>query len=338
MNPLLFSIETYQELYDFFLQKGGNLALWLKDSNIEQKVADRIFRSNNGHQSRWENGFRLLPEIKASSYSLDQPTIKVGVGKDLSKASYTPEALKNALKHFHPWRKGPFSFFDLFVDTEWRSDWKWKRIEQAGLDFRGESILDIGCGNGYYLWRMLGAGATLVWGIEPFLAYVWQFLIAKRYLPSKKAFVIPFGLEILPNKNLSMDTVFSMGVLYHRKSPIDHLLDLFNFVKPGGRVILETLVIEGEENQVLVPSNRYAQMRNVWFLPTIKTLEKWLSRCGFREIRLLDVSQTSVQEQRSTEWMNFDSLATFLHPQDPNQTIEGYPAPRRAIWCMYSKK
>lgn len=337
MKQLSPCLATYSHLYDYFLQRGGILAAWLQQGNLQQKVFDQIFQSNNGHQKRWESGYQLLPDTKATSYSLDQPTLKIGVKNDLSQVCYSPNDLKSALKHFHPWRKGPISFFDLLVDTEWRSDWKWKRIEASGLDFRGDHILDIGCGNGYYLWRMLGAGASLVLGMEPFLAYVWQFLIAKRYLSHLNAFVLPFGLEALPKGNLSMDTVFSMGVLYHRKSPIDHLLDLRTLVKPGGRVILETLIIEGENNQVLVPSNRYAQMRNVWFLPTIKTLEQWLCRCGFTNITLLDVSQTSVQEQRSTEWMTFDSLATFLHPRDRAQTIEGHPAPRRAIWCMHSK-
>ncbi len=42
-------------------------------------------------------------------------------------------------------------------------------------------------------------------------------------------------------------------------------------------------------------------------------------------------SNTSTDEQRSTQWMQFHSLAQFLDPQDPDKTIEGYPAPRRAI-------
>ncbi|PMC22346.1 tRNA 5-methoxyuridine(34)/uridine 5-oxyacetic acid(34) synthase CmoB, partial [Klebsiella aerogenes] len=44
-----------------------------------------------------------------------------------------------------------------------------------------------------------------------------------------------------------------MGVLYHRRSPLDHLWQLKDQLAPGGELVLETLVIEGDENTVLVP-------------------------------------------------------------------------------------
>ena len=56
-----------------------------------------------------------------------------------------------------------------------------------------------------------------------------------------------------------------MGVLYHRRSPIDHLLELKGCLQTGGELVLETLVIDGGLGEVLVPENRYAKMRNVWF-------------------------------------------------------------------------
>jgi len=48
-------------------------------------------------------------------------------------------------------------------------------------------------------------------------------------------------------------------------------------------------------------------------------------------VEIVDVGQTSVEEQRRTPWMTFHSLAQFLDPDDPGLTIEGLPAPRRAI-------
>jgi tRNA (mo5U34)-methyltransferase len=63
----------------------------------------------------------------------------------------------------------------------------------------------------------------------------------------------------------------------------------------------------------------------------VPALERWLRRAGFGEVRCVDVSDTSVQEQRSTEWMRFQSLADFLDPHDPTRTVEGLPAPRRAV-------
>ena len=108
--------------------------------------------------------------------------------------------------------------------------------------------------------------------------------------------------------------------------------------RPGGQLILESLVVPGEENHVLVPHNRYAQMRNVWFLPTPPELKKWLVRCGFENVEVVDVNQTTIHEQRSTSWMTYQSLSDFLEPSDFNKTIEGYPAPTRATLVAQKPK
>jgi len=72
-------------------------------------------------------------------------------------------------------------------------------------------------------------------------------------------------------------------------------------------------------------------MRNIWFIPTPAALQRWLRRCGFIDVKIADVSATSLDEQRSTEWMRFESLKDFLDPDDLSKTVEGLPAPRRAI-------
>ena len=91
-------------------------------------------------------------------------------------------------------------------------------------------------------------------------------------------------------------------------------------------------MIDAPPGQVLVPEDRYARMRNVWFIPSCLTLESWLKRCGYHNIRVIDVGRTMVSEQRSTEWMRFQSLADSLAPGNPELTVEGLPAPRRAIF------
>ena len=72
-------------------------------------------------------------------------------------------------------------------------------------------------------------------------------------------------------------------------------------------------------------------MRNVWFIPTTGLLETWLERCGFSAVRTVDVTPTGLDEQRTTDWMHFESLADFLDPADNRLTVEGYPAPVRAV-------
>jgi len=98
-----------------------------------------------------------------------------------------------------------------------------------------------------------------------------------------------------------------------------------------GELVLETLVVDGDENTVLVPGDRYAQMRNVYFIPSAPALKQWLEKCGFVDVKIVDMNITSTDEQRRTEWMTTESLADFLDPADASKTVEGYPAPLRAV-------
>jgi tRNA (mo5U34)-methyltransferase len=239
--------------------------------------------------------------------------------------------LRETLQRFHPWRKGPFCIHGVTIDTEWRSDWKWNRLADAITPLHGRLVLDVGCGNGYYGGRMLDAGAALVLGIDPTLLFVMQFLAINRYAQRETLAVLPLALEDLPPLLTGFDTVFSMGVLYHRRSPLDHLDALRRLLRPGGELVLETLVIDGDAQQVLVPPGRYAGMRNVWFIPSVAALTRWLTRCGFQRVQVIDVSRTTVEEQRATEWMRFQSLADQLDPTDRHRTREGLPAPVRAV-------
>jgi tRNA (mo5U34)-methyltransferase len=179
---------------------------------------------------------------------------------------------------------------------------------------------------------MLGAGAKRVIGIDPSVKFVFQFAAIKKLTgQSPPIDVLPLGIEHLPKNLAAFDTVFSMGILYHRRSPMDHLRELRSLLRPGGQLVLETLVVDGPEGQVLVPEGRYAKMPNVWFLPSPPTLLSWLRKIGFVEPRLVDLNTTCIEEQRSTEWMTFDSLADFLDPNDSSMTIEGHPRPQRAL-------
>ena len=172
----------------------------------------------------------------------------------------------------------------------------------------------------------------MVLGLDPFLLFLMQFEAVKKYAsPNCSHYVLPLTDEDLPERLNLFDVTLSMGVLYHRTSPIDHLRSLWESLAPGGQLVLETIVIESSQREVLVPEDRYAKMRNVWFIPSVPLLQLWLRRCGFKDIRVIDVAKTTFDEQRRTDWMTFESLADFLDPADPTRTIEGYPAPVRAM-------
>lgn len=293
---------------------------------LQQQCDERFARSTHGTFGEWTAAWRSLPDVRECAFHASGPTVRVTTDQVIDNTS-----LRKSLMGFHPWRKGPFQLFDTFIDCEWRSDLKWDRVVGC-VDFHDKRVLDVGCGNGYYGWRMLDAGARLVIGCDPFLLYVAQFEVLRKYAPlPERHFVIPVGDSELPDNLRFFDISLSMGVLYHRTSPIDHLLKMASTLRAGGVLILETLVLDTTTAEVLVPEGRYAKMRNVWFIPSIALLETWLRRCGFQQIEVRDLSTTTPQEQRKTEWMTFESLSDFLSPDDSSLTIEGYPAPRRAL-------
>ena len=313
---------------DFYRSlEGTPLEPMLED--LPAKVEASLERLNHGDLHRWIDALEAMPRPTPSSVELDGDAVRVGRAEDVDDE--TRARIEAQLRAFHPWRKGPFEIFGIDVDTEWRSDWKWNRIKDAIAPLAGRNVLDVGCGSGYHAWRMAGAGAERVIGIDPTLLYVMQYFAVRRLIPEPPAVdVLPFRLEDLPARTRIFDTIFSMGVLYHRRSPIDHLFEVREALRNGGEAVVETLVIEGEAGEVLVPSGRYAKMRNVWFIPTVAELQRWMQRCGFRDCRVVDVSPTTTDEQRTTDWMTFHSLADFLDPEDPTRTIEGYPGPLRA--------
>lgn len=253
------------------------------------------------------------------------------VVEDLPGLRGDPEKLRERLMGLHPWRKGPLRLDDVEIDTEWRSDWKWARIRDAIAPLDGRNVLDVGSGNGYYALQMRDAGAATVIGVDPTLLFAMQFLAINVFRQDSSVFVLPCRLEETPAARQVFDTTFSMGVLYHQRSPIDHLDRLKSTLRAGGQLVLETIYIPGEASYACTPGDRYARMRNVWLLPTVAELTTWLRRTGYSDIEIVDTTVTTTDEQRSTEWMTFESLAEALDPNDPTKTVEGWPAPHRVV-------
>ncbi len=310
------------------LMQGTELEPWI--GQLDEQVRHALAEQANAKIPEWRAAVESLPEIEVASVDLDSDAITVQPIQALESTDLN--RLREKLKLLMPWRKGPYRLHGVYIDTEWRSDYKWDRLKSAIKPLQGRRVLDVGCGNGYHGWRMMGAGAEMVIGIDPSPLFAMQFNAIKHFVGQHDIFFLPIGIEDVPENLRAFDTVFSMGVFYHRRSPVDHLYQLRQCLKPGGQLVLETLVIEGDENQVLLPQDRYAQMRNVWFIPSSQAMMKWLTRCGFRNVELADENYTSFDEQRSTEWMPFHSLKEFLDEHDPSLTVEGYPAPLRAVF------
>lgn len=297
---------------------------------LPDQVAAGLSEKRFGDLPAWKASLAKLPAV--TTQHLDFTTgVHIGQPEDCDET--TRATIRSVLEELIPWRKGPYYVHGIHIDTEWRSDWKWDRVLPHLAPLKDRLVLDVGCGNGYHCWRILGAGAKRVIGIDPSPRFIVQFHMIKHFAgPHHPVDVLPLGIEHLPEKLQAFDTVFSMGVFYHRRSPMDHLLELKNTLRPGGQLVLETLVIEGELGDVLVPEGRYGMMNNVWFLPSCDTMISWLRKMGFHNPRVVDVCPTTTEEQRSTEWMRFHSLPEFLHPENPALTIEGHPAPIRAVF------
>ncbi|WP_410678787.1 tRNA 5-methoxyuridine(34)/uridine 5-oxyacetic acid(34) synthase CmoB [Avibacterium paragallinarum] len=301
------------------------LSAWLETLPAQLKQWEK---QAHGDYAKWAKIVDFLPELQANHIDLKSAVLSQG---DFELSAGERQRIIHHLKQLMPWRKGPYHLFGIHIDCEWRSDFKWDRVRPHLAPLKDRLVLDVGCGSGYHMWRMVGEGAKMVVGIDPTELFLCQFEAVRRLLNNdRRANLIPLGIEQMQPLGV-FDTVFSMGVLYHRKSPFEHFTQLRNQLMQGGELVLETLVIDGDENTVLVPQDRYAKMKNVYFIPSVKALILWLEKSGFRNVRCVDVEITSLDEQRKTEWLENESLIDFLDPQDHSKTIEGYPAPKRAV-------
>lgn len=321
MSSLAFDTDSFcRNLHD------TPLALWAIP--LSEAVLSRGHALKHGHLPRWEQAVSRLPfRPLPCPYQIQDGSIHI----DCSLLPDEIDEVTDALMALCPWRKGPFQFDSITIDTEWRSDWKWNRLAVHIHSLENRTVLDVGCGSGYHLWRMHQAGASVVLGIDPSLLYLMQFNAAQHFIQERAVHFLPLSMEALPARMHTFDTVFSMGVLYHRRDPLMHLTELRQALDHAGELVLETLIVAGEDDNSLQIDDRYANMRNIYELPTLSRLRRWLASTGFCNLNVISVAHTSRQEQRSTIWMPSHSLAQALDHDNVNQTVEGHPRPLRAI-------
>jgi len=226
-----------------------------------------------------------------------------------------------------PWRKGPFQINDLFIDSEWQSQIKYNLLEPH-FDLKDKVVGDIGCNNGYYLFRMLTHEPKKLIGFDPSAIYYSQFQFMNHFVKSDIVYEL-LGVEHVEFYEHKFDTLFCLGVLYHRSDPVAMLKSLFKGLNKGGELILDTFMIDGEGEMCLTPKDRYSKIPNIYFVPTVNALINWCTRAGFESVEVLETMVTESNEQRKTKWIDTQSLEDFLDPNDETKTVEGYPAPKR---------
>ena len=246
--------------------------------------------------------------------------------KELGAAS--KDEIYNLALSLKPWRKGPFLLDDIYIDSEWQSFIKFN-ILAPHLNLAGKCVADVGCNNGYYMFKMLEYGPKSITGFDPSVHTYLQFAFLNKFIRSKINYEL-LGVESLPEYTAKFDTIFCLGVIYHRSDPIKMLKELKTALNPGGELFLDTMYIDMDGDFALSPKDRYSKIPNIYFVPTLSALCNWCERAKFKDFSLLDTKATDLNEQRKTQWIDGESLGNFLDPDDSTKTIEGYPAPKRA--------
>jgi len=277
----------------------------------------------------WKN---IKPYWKAVTGlpKVEDVEVKLGDTVEVYPKGLTPEdeeSIYSAAKTIWPWRKGPFQISKTFIDSEWRSHMKYDLLKPH-FDIKNKIVGDIGCNNGYYLFRMMEEQPKRLIGFDPSAITYCQFKFLDHFIQSDITFEL-LGVEHVEHYEHRFDTLFCLGVLYHRPDPIGTLKSLYKGLNFDGELILDTFMIDGEDEVCLTPMKRYSKIPNIYFIPTVNALKNWCYRAGFAEVEVLEIAKTELNEQRKTEWINTQSLDDFLDENDDSKTVEGYPAPKR---------
>lgn len=269
---------------------------------------------------------KSLRTFPTNTFDASGPEVVIGDPREL-----TPEnlpILRAVLREFMPWKKGPFRIFGESIDAEWRSDWKWERV-LPHISLEGQTVADIGCHNGYYMFRMCEQRPAEVIGFEPILKHKLCFDFLQSFAQKPQLRFELMSVEAIDSYPKTFDTIFCLGILYHHTNPVGILRKLHQALNPGGSLIIDCQGIPGNEPVALVPESKYAGAAGMWFLPTLPALLNWITRSGFHEPYCFYKGQLSSDEQRATQWAPGKSLENFLLPTDNQYTVETYPRPWR---------
>jgi tRNA (mo5U34)-methyltransferase len=279
---------------------------------------------------RYREPMETVSHLRASELDLNEDVVRIGRKADLSQSEQ--EQVLQLLRTFMPWRRGPFSVFDIDIDAEWQSWRKWNRLLPEMPDLKDKVVADIGCNNGYYMFRMAAHAPKMVLGFEPYVHHYYTFSALNGFAGLDNLHIDLLGIEHLPLFPNCFDVIFCLGILYHRPSPIDSLRDLHTALQPGGCLLIESQGISGDQPVALFPEKTYAKVPGTWFVPTASCMYNWLLRAGFTDIQCFCSHPMSNTEQRKTEWMVFESYQDFIDEHNPELTTEGYPAPWRIFF------
>jgi len=294
--------------------------------SLQKEKSQWLFLEKKGI-TRFRKLYDSVKHLRADFIDFSGDIVHIGKASDISDTDR--QKVYEAMRGLMPWRKGPFNVFGIEIDAEWRSERKWKRVLPVLPDLKDKVVADIGCNNGYYMFRMAPYQPQWVIGFEPYLQHYFAFKTLNSFAGQKNLVAELIGVEHIALFEGCFDVVFLMGILYHRSSPVDVLKDIKKAMRPGASLIVESQAIPGENSVALFPEKCYAKVPGTFFVPTAVCLTNWLKRAGFKEIKIFCIHPMSSLEQRRTAWMTFESYSDFINESNPDLTVEGYPAPIR---------
>ena len=270
----------------------------------------------------------LLKQIESLEKRVKKGILSLAESVNLNCELEFDEEIKQIALDLKPWRKGPFRINELFIDSEWQSFVKFNILKPYMNELSGKVVADVGCNNGYYMFKMLEFSPKKLVGFDPSMRCFLQFKFINALAKTDIKYEL-LGVEALPNYKHKFDLIFCLGVLYHRSDPLKMLKELKASLNKKGVVFLDTVFIEDEREIALVPKKTYSKISNIYFVPSVSALRNWCERAGFTEFKVLATKTTDSFEQRKTEWSEGFSLSDFLDPLNSSLTCEGYPAPQR---------
>jgi len=149
-------------------------------------------------------------------------------------AAFDEDKISQTAKLLMPWRKGPFQIGDTFIDSEWQSQMKYNLLRPY-FDLKDKKVADIGCNNGYYMFRMLEDKPKKLVGFDPSPLYKMQFDFINKFVKSDIVYEL-LGVEHVEFYEEKFDTIFCLGVLYHRSDPVAMLKQLYKGLDKKGRL------------------------------------------------------------------------------------------------------
>lgn len=274
------------------------------------------------------NEKQILARIKTLEKRIKKGILSLNESVQIQCKREFDDEIRQIALALKPWRKGPFRINELYIDSEWQSFVKFNLLKPYLSELSGKVVADVGCNNGYYLFKMLEFSPAKLVGFDPSVRTFLQFRLINALAKTPINYEL-MGVESMPNYAHKFDIIFCLGVIYHRSDPVKMLKELKAGLNKGGVVFLDTLYIADERDIALVPRQTYSKIANIYFVPSVSALRNWCERAGFADFKVLATKVTDTFEQRQTEWSEGYSLQDFLDPANSNLTCEGYEAPKR---------